>query len=247
MPGFPQDAPMRAVAIYLPLTMMHAGCVSPQTYGTPRTLPPGKISQTLALESVSTVATLPSRSSPTRANATPGLLAPPFYMVRFGAGERTDIGLRTAKLGTWGFDVKVRLLQARTVDVAVNPMVQILFDGVTGPHLHLPLVVGFNVTSDVTFVLTPGISYAGFLRAGETANVDLGNTLTIDTYGALARIGAGINLRLVRRFAIQPEVTLLRSLQPSHDAPFSSITFVAFGLGFTWGPQPSYADEDCPP
>jgi hypothetical protein len=67
-------------------------------------------------------------------------------MLRFGAGERTEIGLRTAKLAAWGFDVKVRLLKTRTVDVAVNPMVQIVFDEGPGPHLHLPLLVGFNVT-----------------------------------------------------------------------------------------------------
>jgi hypothetical protein len=235
------------MAICFALMLTHSGCVSPHTYGTPRTLPAGKVSQTLALESVSAVATLPSRSSPTRANATPGLFAPPFYMVRFGAGERAEIGLRTAKLATWGFDVKVRLLKARTVDVAVNPMVQIVFDELTGPHLHLPLLVGFNVTRDVTFLLTPGISYAEYLRADDRANVELGGRPTIDTYGALARLGAGLTLRVLRRFAIQPEVTLLRSLQPSHDAPFSSITFVAFGLGFTWGAQPSYADEACPP
>jgi hypothetical protein len=236
-----------AAAVALPF--VQAGCASPYTYGTPRTLPRRATSHTFGAESFGAFTTWPAQSSSTRGKSRDGFVVLPSYTVRVGVGERADIGLRTSSLGFWywafGADLKLHLLKDRMIDVAVDPMVQLTLG--VGAHVHLPAMVGFNVAKDVTIVATPGISYVDYMRAASGIELE-GAPPAIETRGWLARMGAGINFRLTRLFAIHPEAVLFRSMQPSHDAPFASITWLAVGLGLSWSTQPSFADsEPCPP
>jgi hypothetical protein len=122
------------------LAILEAGCASPYTYGTPRTLPPGTTSHTFGMESIGAFAKLPADQFGMRAEASGGFYLLPSYTVRIGVGERSDIGLRTSSAGIWaglfGADLKLHLLKSRWVDVAANPMGQLVIG--FGAHVHLP-------------------------------------------------------------------------------------------------------------
>ena len=237
------DAP-RAFALTAILSMAcgitGVGCLSPNVYGTPRTLAPGATSHTLAPESV-TGFTHGRVQSSQIGRSSDGSIVLPSYTLRVGLMDRADMGIRAAQQGLWGVDFKLNALKSRVVDLAVDPTAQMVLDGSTA-HLHLPGIVGFNVAEGVSIVVTPGISYVSNLEAGLYIGDDR-DQARVQTHGLLGRLGAGVSFRFLKRYAIQPEATVFRSLQPSNDAPYRSITWLALGIGLTLGAQPSFADE----
>ena len=56
--------------------------------------------------------------------------------------------------------------------------------------------------------------------------------------GFLGRLGGGVNIRVSKKFSIQPEVTFMRAFNDS------SALFWMAGLGFNVGAQPDYSDLD---
>src|SRR5690349_21254831 len=78
------------------------GCPNPQTYGTPRTTPAGKIQHNLAAEGI-------GASSDAGSFTVPNV---PTYTLRVGVADTVDIGARIANLTSIGADVKWNFIKS---------------------------------------------------------------------------------------------------------------------------------------
>ncbi|MBX3189426.1 MAG: hypothetical protein KF819_20550 [Labilithrix sp.] len=151
---------------------------------------------------------------------------------RTGVGERFEIGMQAGILSPVGFDVKWNPVRGRTFDLAFmtrgslsvslgqrheGTSEELNSTGVLGV-VHLPVLLGLNA-GPVTFVGSPGGAIA-FDRRGTTAAV---------------RAGLGIQIRLRRRFAVQPEVTWMSDVKGPTD-----LGFVTIGLAFQIRQAPGY-------
>jgi hypothetical protein len=221
------------------------GCPNPQTYGTPRTTPAGKIQHTVALEGfhVATTTTVPATPATPAQERSDSVTLPtmPTYQLRVGLGDRVDIGARVANLSSLGADVKWNFVKSESVDVAIDPGVQAIYFGSSSGgssasifilHGHLPLLVGFNFGESTTLVLSGGLA-ASYVSGTATSN-DTRDSAT-SAGGIAGRGGLGIQFRVTKKFALHPEVTAMKFFNDA--APL----WVVFGLGFNFGQLPSYA------
>src|SRR5215207_1572927 len=81
------------------------GCPNPNTYGTPRTTPVGKVQHTVAAEGMSYNIEQGGR---TDSGTFPNL---PSYQLRVGVADTVDIGARITNLTSVGADVKWNFLK----------------------------------------------------------------------------------------------------------------------------------------
>lgn len=88
------------------------GCPSPNHYGTPRTLPPGKVAHLFAAEA---------------AAYGEGAGFGPTYGLRVGALDRVDAGVRLGMLSALGGDLKLNFERSKEFDMAIGLNVQYLF------------------------------------------------------------------------------------------------------------------------
>jgi hypothetical protein len=228
--------------------VMLTGCPNPNTYGTPRTIAPGKVQIVASLEGVglsdTQVTTTPAANGTTTQTVPYSFYAPtlPSVGVRVGVADSVDLGFRFADLSSLGVDGKFNFLRSRVFDMAVDPGVQGAYISAGGDSLglfyfNLPLLLGINFSRALSLVLTPGFTY---LLA--TTSVAAGGTSSAVVSGSapLARFGVGLNIRIGQRFAIQPEVTALRGFDAEEP------TYWNFGLGFVIGTSkdsmPDYSD-----
>jgi len=211
---------------------------------TPRTVPPGSVAHSVAVEALAVFATRPGTEYELhrKVSTDDGSALLPSYMVRFGLGERTDFGVRAVNLLLPGFDLKINLFQSRRFDIAVDPTMQGFLPIPDWAHLHLPLLLGFNVAESLSIVLTPGLLHTPSLFTSVNLFPDRHTPARMESSGLMARLGMGVNVSLFRSFALHPEVTLLRSLQPSRELPYTNMTWVMLGLGFNFGTLPSFED-----
>ncbi|WP_437512034.1 hypothetical protein [Sorangium sp. So ce1099] len=218
------------------------GCPNPNSYGTPRTVEPGKISHSVSLESygyigeVDEVQVDPNTGeSTTRTETTSGFLPTlPSYQLRAGLTDMLDIGAHLHNLSSFGVDLKVNPVRG-VFDLAVDPGLQYFFvtaneASVHVVYLHAPLMLGVNPTDWFSIVVTPGVTYA--LASGDIAD-DSEAASVAD--GLLLRGGLGFQFRTSDSFAIHPEVTMMKSV----DGPGLAYNF---GIGFNFGALPSYKD-----
>src|SRR5256885_7827676 len=84
------------------------GCTSPNTYQTARTLSPGDVTHTVAVEAI-------TYNGPQGAGVLPIV---PTYVFRVGVIDRVDIGARIGSLTEIGADVKVNMLRGN-LDLAL--------------------------------------------------------------------------------------------------------------------------------
>lgn len=200
-----------------------AGCPSPNVYGTARTLPAGTIQHTAAVE---TIGVAPRTGS--------GLFLPtaPTYQLRLGVTDRVDLGFRLGNLSTLGFDAKINLVRG-AFDLAIDPGLQGMYlafgsSGAALMYFNLPVILGFNLSENFSIIATPGVAYAlgiGYTSSSSEYNSD----------GFAGRLGLGLNIRVSRSFALQPEVTALYF-------PGSEGVIVSGGIGFSFGAQPDFSD-----
>ena len=211
-----------------------AGCPNPNTYGTPRTLDPGKVQHTIALEGVGIVG-----ADGGGGVVDPNFILPtlPTYQLRVGVVDGFDIGVRAAQLTSLGADFKVNFLRSDVLDLAVDPGFQVTGASVNEQSFlliygHVPVLVGINVTDWFTVNLTPGL-----LIVGATAETEGGSGQDAFAAGAglAARAGVGFNFRLSDTFAITPEVTGMKPFEEG------SGILLNMGLGFSFGAQPDYS------
>lgn len=234
-------SPLALVAATAALT----GCPNPQTYGTPRTLDPGKITHTVAVEAWN-YQTQPTAPGAQKISGT--IPMPPTYQLRVGVHEMIDVGVRLPNLTSVGGDVKFNPVRGK-FDLAVQPGLQWFSisskssvngqessSSVSAYYLHLPVMLGFNFSEAVSLVLTPGVTYTAI---GGTASSD-GASAAATTKGTWGRFGIGLDLRLSDKFAFHPEVTVMRAFTDEK----TMMTFL--GLGFNFGRLPNYKELATP-
>lgn len=192
-----------------------SGCPSPNTYTTPRTLPPGEISLLVATEGWGAVTSDGTGFVPTL----------PTLGVRVGVMDRVELGGRLPNMLSAAVDAKVNLLRGK-IDLAIDPGVQwyrwrestssdaILGTG-TVVHTQLPVLVGFHPSPAATIVV----------MAGPSLSTSSGTSSAL----LFGQAGIGADLRITRRFSIFPQLTFL--------AGFEGSIFAA-GLGFNFGGRP---------
>jgi len=217
--------------------LLCTGCPNPNTYGTPRTTPVGKISHSVAAEAFGFSAT--DGPTGTSANATVPTL--PTYTLRVGLADTVDIGARVSNLSSIGADVKWNFLKSEMFDMAIDPGFQFFYVAGTGAsfstlNLHGPLMFGINAGDSVSIVPTVGVSYA---YATASANFDTsdGRNSAVSTSGLMFRGGLGFDFRVTERFAIHPELTVLKSLNADNE---DSVLLYMAGIGFNFGNLPKY-------
>jgi hypothetical protein len=222
------------------------GCPNPNTYGTPRTVPAGKVQMVASLEGVG-VST--SSQSSTVNGATTTVAGESFYAptapsvgVRIGLTDSLDLGLRLSELSSLQADAKFNFLKSNVFDMAVAPGLQGAYVSAGGTslglvYINLPLILGINFSHAATLVLTPGFTYAV-----ATASVADGSGTGAFANGSapLIRMGVGFNIRIGNQFALQPEVTALKGFNDL------GALYWNFGLGFLIGTSknamPNYDD-----
>jgi hypothetical protein len=230
------------------------GCPNPQTYGTPRTTPAGKIAHTVALEGIhaSSTTTVPATPATPASPGTPAtektssLTLPmlPTYQLRAGLADRVDLGVRITNMSALGADVKWNFYKSPGFDLAVAPNVQMNYFSANGASIfilygHLPILAGINFGESATLVLAGGLSvaYGSGTATGDEA------TRSVSGGNAGARGGIGLNVRVSKKFALHPEITGIKFFGDT------SNLMVVFGLGFNFGQLPSYAsgsEDDAP-
>jgi hypothetical protein len=231
-------------------TILLTGCPNPQTYGTPRTTPPGKVTHTIAAETMTVSGT--TKTSDTdystgeetegeeRVSAT--FPVPPTYQLRIGLADRVDLGIKVANMTSLGADIKLNPVRGG-FDFAIAPGVQWFRlsaggDSLNVTYLHLPLMFGVNLSTDTSLIFTPGVVY---VAAGTSEGAD-GNDAIFQSSGLGARFGIGFEYRVSPKFALHPELTAIRGLT----GPYGDVeaTIVLFGLGFNIANIPDYSDVD---
>lgn len=218
-------------------SMGSAGCASPNIYGTARTVPKGTVSHTIAAEGIGAVVQEKDEATGETAGASGFLPAFPAYQARFGLNDEMDLGARFASLGTLGLDFKYNFLRSPALDLAIDPGLQGFLvkggDSAFGlGYLYLPLLVDVNLSKHASLVFTPGVMVASAFGA-----VDLDSKFSAT--GVMLRAGAGVNLRISERFALQPEVTVIKPF--SEGESFTSILYCA-GVGFNFGALPAFGE-----
>ena len=146
-------------------------------------------------------------------------------------------------MSSLGTDVKWNPFKSSGIDLAIDPAFQIfeltLNEG-TGnetlrvAYLHVPLLVGLNISRTVSLVLAPGVTW-GFV-SGSVASSSSGTDRASATTGAIGRFGIGADFRLMPGFALHPEITCFRGLGTDN-----TIIYMA-GIGFNFGAMPNYDD-----
>jgi hypothetical protein len=217
------------------------GCVSANTYTVPRTLDPGDVQVQVAGEAYaySSRVTTPSSdggspSTSTVSGATPVL---PTLGVRWGVADGLELGVRIANFESLAGDAKVRLLRG-TFDLAVDPGLQIMYVP-TSTHefglfyFFLPLLLGVNVSDDVTLVAAPGVAYS--IATASSTDADKASRAGGST-DAKATFGFGVNIRSSDKLAFFPEVTCMKGFGVSN-----AILCMA-GCALNIGGQPSYPE-----
>lgn len=220
---------------------MLTGCPDPNTYGTPRTLDPGKVQVVIAPEAFG--ATYKDTNGQTQSGFFP---TTPTVGMRVGVANGIDIGARAPNLAGVGVDGKFRLLKGG-VDLAIDPGAQFNYFSATATNgsnststsiaivwLHLPLLVGFNVSHAVSIVATPGFVYG--IVSGETSATSGAQGSGSASSGVGARLGLGFDFRLSNSVALHPEVTGMRFFGNSQSLVYST------GLGIVFVNLPDYSD-----
>ena len=209
------------------------GCPNPQTYGTPRTTPTGKIQHSVAAEGVGVASELGSAAVPTF----------PTYTLRVGLADSLDIGARVANFTSLGADVKWNFIKSDSFDMAMDPGFQFFriggvsvahgssTDSLTILYLNAPLMFGINLGDSVSIVPTAGVTWAW-------ASVERNTSDPLDAAtsgaGLMLRPGLGFDFRVAPNFALHPEFTFLKVLEEDTGV------FYVFGIGFNFGNLPKY-------
>jgi hypothetical protein len=215
--------------------MLCTACPNPQTYGTPRTTPTGKIQHSVAAEGFGVSSDLGSVAVPNF----------PTYTLRVGLADSLDIGARVANFTSLGADLKWNFIKSDSFDMAIDPGFQFFRLGLTTTnssgmiqdasinvlYLNAPLMFGINVGDSVSIVPTAGITWGWHSAAVNTSDVE---DAAVTSDGLMLRPGIGFNFRISERFALHPEVTFLKPLEDN-----SALLYV-FGLGFNFGNLPKY-------
>ncbi len=226
-------------------SLILCGCPNPNTYTTPRTIGSGHFQGSAAVEAWGFY--IPTTSAYYAPPERSGIYStPPTLTLRLGLGSSWELAVRASNMSSLGGDVKWNFLKSSRIDLAIDPAFQIYQDTAnngdgtsqTFTFLHVPLLVGVNLSRTVSLVFTPGASW-GFTSSGMLRFKDGSDQGT--TTGAIERFGMGADFRIKPGFALHPEITFLRGFDGEN-----RISYVA-GLGFNFGAMPNYDDVGAGP
>jgi len=206
------------------------GCTVNQ-YATPRTLKPGQVSHTVAVEGF--VIGL---------SGEPGDLHPR-YQIRVGLANRVDLGVMLGPF--FGADVKLNFVRTKRVDMAWSPGIHYgMFPsssyGWDAPT-HIvrfsgPLSIGFNVTKATTIFVHGNVS--PIYRARNYDEHCFPSECELSTWAVTPEVGLGVQLRLTPSIALTPEVSFIGPAEHLMGAGLHG------GIGVSFGAQPNYNDVD---
>jgi hypothetical protein len=242
------DWPLRIATPALAALLL-CGCPNPNTYTTPRTLNQGDLQLQVAAEAfgASFNQTVPNQNVGTHTE-TASVFTPvlPTVGVRYGLADGFELGARVTNLDSLSLDGKIRLIKG-TFDLAVDPGVQGYYLSVSGSdaanqttnssaavfYFHVPVLLGLNLSEATSIVLSPGFTYGA-----ATTSITSGNNTQQagGATGVMGRLGAGVDIRLSKKFALHPEITFIKSFTDSEALLY------LFGLGFNIGAQPDFSD-----
>jgi hypothetical protein len=217
------------------------GCPNPNTYGTPRTTPVGKIQHSVAAEAIGFKVHRNATSTDPGVDGSVTVPTFPTYTLRVGVADTVDIGARIANLSSLGADVKWNFIKSDVFDMAIDPGFQFFHLATTSNgadasysiiYLNAPLMFGINVSDAVSIVPTIGVTYGW---ASATVNTTDTRDSGSGTTGVLLRPGIGFDFRIGQKFAIHPEITFLKTLKSD-----PSTLIYLFGIGFNFGNLPHY-------
>jgi hypothetical protein len=216
----------RGKLLLLTLGLVCTACPNPNTFTTPRTVAPGKVQHTVSMEAIGAFDEDDSVVLPTL----------PSYTARIGLADRLELGAHFSHLSSIGVDLKWNPVRSDGFDLAIDPGAQAFYIASSDAslviyYLHLPLLLGFNVSETVSLVLTPGISMVG---VGGDIDEDDDQLYGASDTAWLGRAGFGIDIRASEKFSVQPEVTFLKSFEDG-----GGVVFLG-GVGFKFGAQPEY-------
>ncbi len=173
-----------------------AGCPSLSTLHTARTTPIGRteIGVNAALYGVR------------NGDGGGGALPTAEFQLRHGLSDDVDLGIKVYPFGI-GLDGSFMVEASDSVVVAINPGVNLIrlqtdSDNLTVTYLWLPLLADVITTRAATVTIGARVGYAIF--SGESSGQR--DTAAGLLYGGMV----GIKLRLAERFAVMPELDLLR-------------------------------------
>jgi hypothetical protein len=226
--------------------LLCTGCPNPNTYGTPRTTPVGRVQHTLAAEGIGLNFEQPvARSDGSTGTRSDGATLPnfPSYQLRVGVADEVDIGVKVLNMSAIGADVKWNFIKGDTFDMAAVPGFQVMHYsvsdvGFTQFYGNLPLLFGINVSDAVTIVPSAGVTYS--LSSGSASDND-GNSAAFSEGGLWLRGGIGFNFRISPKFAMHPEITFLKNLPGDNEV--DALLYI-FGLGFNFGALPVYGSPE---
>jgi hypothetical protein len=215
------------------------GCPNPDLYTTPRTLNPGAVQWQVAPEFIYASYNVTTSANGTSTTNSASVASPmiPTVAVRVGVADGVEIGARVPNLDSLGVDGKFRLLKG-SFDLAIDPGVQGYYISVNNVglgvlYLHVPLLMGLNLSDTTTLVATPGFVYS-VVTASESGSNGVSGAATAS--GVMGRLGLGLDVRVSKKLAIHPEVTVM------HQFSDQNALLVVGGFGFNIGPQPDYSD-----
>jgi hypothetical protein len=225
------------------------GCPNPNTYGTPRTTPAGRVQHTIAAEGFGAswdekvrVPNADGSTSETEVSESATLPNFPSYQIRIGVADEVDVGVKVLNMSSIGADVKWNFIKSDTFDMAAVPGFQVFHfsvndNGYTQFYGNLPLLFGINVGDSVTLVPSAGVTYA---FGSATVDSD-SNSAAYSSGGLWLRGGIGFNFRISPKFAMHPEITFLKNIPDDNDV--SALLYI-FGLGFNFGSLPVYGSPE---
>lgn len=216
------------------------GCPNPNTYTVPRTLNPGTVQWQVAPEFIGTsfdYRTTDANGVTRKANFSGVLPMVPSFGARIGIVDGFDLGAHLMNFDSLEVDGKIRLVKGG-FDVALQPGLQGYYVSVNNAslgvvYLHVPVLLGINLSPRVSLVLSPGFVYA--IVAG-AANNSGGISGASTVSGAMARLGAGVDFRISKKFAIHPELTFMKGFGDDN------LLLYVGGVGFNFGAMPDYSD-----
>jgi hypothetical protein len=215
--------------------LLLCGCPNPNTYTTPRTLDPGKVQWQIAPEAIGV--NYNQTVNGTTQSASAILPMVPTFGARVGMVDGFDMGFRLTNLDSASVDGKIRLVKSQ-FDVALDPGLQGFYVSANGTaagvlYMHLPVLLGLNLSENVSIVASPGVVYA---VVTSTTNSGSGVQGAATASGLFGRLGVGMDFRTSKTFAIHPEITFMRQF-----SDIDALIYV-FGIGFNIGAQPDYSD-----
>jgi hypothetical protein len=221
------------------------GCPNPNTYGTPRTTPAGKVQHTVAAEGIGFTYDRPGvNAAGEEDTVTDSATLPnfPSYQIRIGVADEIDVGVKVLNMSSIGADVKWNFIKSDSFDMAAVPGFQVFHfsvndNGYTQFYGNLPLLFGINVGDSVTLVPSAGVTYS---LGSATVDSD-SNSAAYSDGGLWLRGGIGFNFRISPKFAMHPEITFLKNIPADNEV--DTLLYV-FGLGFNFGSLPVYGSPE---